>query len=267
MLALVGYMILLERNASVTRTGRSKVNGKHKGFSLVTQLVTKGWNPCVCQISKWSASLWLSLRYNHFRFLKTKVVPKFQSRSRDPTPWRHLANSHIMVRAVVVYGLPKFEVSSFRRSGYIRGSQNLKGHVTSPLDPFDLICIFTVRAPSPQYVHKIASWSVLMRLRYCDFTISPIWFEIAYSRPFWERFGAYFFQMASPFILTQKGTFARKHVVWAISVCASAAVWPVDMIEKKIRTVEKSQKCYISHIWGESLAKPICRACGVMFRT
>jgi len=51
-----------------------------------------------------------------------------------------------------------------------RGSQNLKvGHVTSSLDPFDLICIFSVRALGPQWVHKMASWSALIRLRYCDF--------------------------------------------------------------------------------------------------
>jgi len=36
-------------------------------------------------------------------------------------------------------------------------SQNAKvGHVTPPLTPFELICIFSVLAHSPQYVHKMA---------------------------------------------------------------------------------------------------------------
>jgi len=42
----------------------------------------------------------------------------------------------------------KFEVSSFSRSGDIRGSQNLKvGHVTHPLTSFDLICKFFRQGP------------------------------------------------------------------------------------------------------------------------
>jgi len=50
------------------------------------------------------------------------------------------------------------------------GSQNSKvGHVTLPLHPFDLICMFSVRPPSPQCVHKMASWSALIPLRYGDF--------------------------------------------------------------------------------------------------
>jgi len=36
------------------------------------------------------------------------------------------------------------------------GSQNLNiGHVTPTLNPFDLIYIFSVRAPCPLYAHKI----------------------------------------------------------------------------------------------------------------
>jgi len=65
-------------------------------------------------------------------------------------------------------------------------------------------------------------------------------------------FRAYFPPMVSSIILV------RKHVVWAFSVCASATVWPVKKIEKNVEQCEKSQKCYISRIWGEPQAEPLC---------
>jgi len=79
------------------------------------------------------------------------------------------------------------------------------------------------------------------------------WLETAYSRPFLGVFGEYFPHMTSPIVLTPKRHFlGRKHVVWAIqrkNRC-NGSTWARDR-EKKYRTTKKSQKCYISPIWGK----------------
>jgi len=83
----------------------------------------------------------------------------------------------------------------------------------------------------------------LRRVRYCDFTISLIWLEIAYSRLFGMGMGIFPPNgVTLPFILTPKGTSLRENTSFEpLSVCARAA-------GEKIKTVKKSQKYYISHI-------------------
>jgi len=50
---------------------------------------------------------------------------------------------------------------SFSRSGDMRGFQNLKAsHVTLPPIPVTHFCIFLVRIPSHQYVHKFQVFSI-----------------------------------------------------------------------------------------------------------
>jgi len=84
------------------------------------------------------------------------------------------------------------------------------------------------------------------------------WLETAYSRSFWIVFGAYFPHMTSPIVVTPIRTvLGRKHVVELFSVRISATVWPGRVTEKKIAGQQKSQKCYISPIWGEAPTGPI----------
>jgi len=54
-------------------------------------------------------------------FLKTKGVPKNKIKSRDPTSWPFFDPICIFwLEALDVYGLRKFEVSSFSGSGDMR---------------------------------------------------------------------------------------------------------------------------------------------------
>jgi len=82
-------MILLELNANVTRTGRSKSDGKAKTFCVwwrcsLTQVENQSL--CVYQISNWSVSLWL--RYNYFLYLKTNGRHIGRRDSRIKHFWR-----------------------------------------------------------------------------------------------------------------------------------------------------------------------------------
>jgi len=70
--------------------------------------------------------------------------------------------------------------------------------------------------------------------------------------------GHYFPQSASCFILTPKGTsLCGNSSFELLSVCARAVTWPMERTEKKWQE-KKSQKRYISRIWREPPAKPIC---------
>jgi len=72
--------------------------------------------------------------------------------------------------------------------------------------------------------------------------------------PFWGVFGGYFPRMTSPIVLTlKKVVLGRKHVVWPIQRVAwgNGTTWAQDR-EKKDSITKKSQKCYISPMWGEA---------------
>ena len=92
-----------------------------------------------------------------------------------------------------------------------------------------------------------------------QFSYFGIWLEIAYSRPLLGGFGAYFPQMTSPIVLTPKRHFlARKHVVWAIKRenRSTGSTWVQDR-GKRTGQSKKSQRRYISPIWGEARTEPI----------
>jgi len=68
---------------------------------------------------------------------------------------------------------------------------------------------------------------------------------------------AYFPQMTSSIILIPKGPSLRGYTSfepWSVKI--GPTVWPVCRIEKKTGLSEKSQKGYISPIWGEAPAEP-----------
>ena len=72
-------------------------------------------------------------------------------------------------------------------------------------------------------------------------------------------FGAYFPDMTSAIVLTPKRTvLGQEHVNWAIqrNTLCIGSTWAQDR-EKKYRITKKSQKCYISPIWGEAPTEPI----------
>jgi len=76
------------------------------------------------------------------------------------------------------------------------------------------------------------------------------WLETAYSRSFWEVFGAYFPHMTSPIVVTPIRTvLGRKHVVELFSVRISATVWPGRVTEKKLQD-NRSHKSVIFPIFG-----------------
>jgi len=112
----------------------------------------------------------------------------------------------------------QFVDSSVSCPGDIKGvPKNLKvGHVTPPLDPFYLICIFSVRASGRQCVHKMASCSALTRLRYCDFiSFFAFRLKIADLRQFYwgEGWGIFHPNNVSRHFNPPKHLLVQKHVV------------------------------------------------------
>jgi len=123
-----------------------------------------------------------------------------------------------------------------------------------PLTPFDPICIFSVRAFRSQYVHKMASWSDLMRLRYCDFTISPIWLKVAYSRPFWGGFGGIFSPNGTSLHSYSKmALLVRKHVVWTIKRVRQSRGLTCGEGREKNKDSQLSHKSVIFHVFEENI--------------
>jgi len=168
---------------------------------------------------------------------------KFNSKAKRLLVWWH--NSLIKVEIYVfvkywndwlIYGWDT-TTSGFWKH---KGSQNLKiGHVTPT--PFDLICIFSVRAPSHQYVHRMASWLALMWLIQDIAILRSRQFSL--KLPIHAHFGWGHISPNGVTILTQKGTSLSGNTSFEpLSVCAGSTVWHVERIEKKIRTVDKVTK-------------------------
>jgi len=88
-----------------------------------------------------------------------------------------------------------------------------------------------------------------------DIAMYRLWrfgLKLPIHAPLWGIFGAYFPHMTSPIVPIPKRT-----VVWAIyrknQWRFDLGTWP----RKKDSITKKSQKCYISPIWGEVLVEPI----------
>ena len=85
---------------------------------------------------------------------------------------------------------------------------------------------------------------------YASCSISWLWLENAYSRPFWGVFGAQFPHKMSLIVLTPKTTvLGRNHVIWAIKreYRPRGSSWALER-EKKDRTRKKSHKWVIFHL-------------------
>ena len=83
------------------------------------------------------------------------------------------------------------------------------------------------------------------------YIILAFWLETAYFRPFLASFCGIFPHMTSPILLTPKGLFSGNTSFEPFSVRICASVRPGRMIKKRTIT-KKSQKCYISPIWGKA---------------